>query len=231
MQKYYVEQHLADSSFDKKDFYSVIIIITLAVAVMFFFKINSNKQHVKVIEPYYIEKFYKVPSKKARFADQDYEIAVTKLKLDDNLRSLKYRVKDLNSSLNSFQADLLKQQAMNDIILMLQQVKKGNLKNFDMQKMQQAVLEAGYGNVDARLLQKALDDYQHQVQQEKALEQKIAEEKRKTQEKIQRDSEEAAVLASDIAREIAEDEIESFIENLSIVARVGHFVVRKVSEE
>jgi hypothetical protein len=231
MQKYYVEQHLADSSFDKKDFYSVIVIVTLAIAIFFFIKINANKQHVKVIEPYYMEKFYKVPSKKARFADQEYEIAVSKLKLDDNLRSLKYRVKDLNESLNDFQKDLLKQQAMNDIILMLQQVKKGDLKNFDMHKMQQAVLEAGYGNVDPRLLEKAIGDYQRQVQQEKALEEKIAEEKRKTQEKIQRDSEEAAVLASDIAREIAEDEIESFIENLSIIARVGHFVVRKVSEE
>jgi hypothetical protein len=231
MQKYYVEQHLADSSFDKKDFYSVIIIVTLAVAIAFFFKINSNKQHVKVIEPYYVEKFYKVPSKKSRFADKEYEIAVTKLKLDDNLRALKYRVKDLNKSLNSFQSDLLKQQAMNDIILMLQQVKKGNLENFDINKMQQAVLEAGYGNVDARLLQKAIDDYQTQIQQEKALEQKIADERRKTQEKIQRDSEDAAVLASDIAKEIAEDEIENFIDNLSMIARVGHFVVRKVSEE
>lgn len=231
MQKYYIEQHLEDSKFDNKDLFSVIIIIALAFAIVYFVKNKSTENNIKIIEPYYVEKFYKAPSKSKRFKNTEYDIAVSKLLLEDGLRNLKYKVKDLNSSLSNFKNDLLKQQAMNDIILMLSQVKKGNLDSFDVSKMQQAVLEAGYGNIDSKLLEKAVSDYKYKIAQEEAIQSRIALERKKTEDKIKKDSEEATVLAADIARDIAEDEIESFIENLSLIARVGHFVVQKVSEE
>jgi hypothetical protein len=119
---------------------------------------------------------------------------------------------------------------MNEIILMLKDVKKGKLDSFDIEKMQQSVLEAGYGNVDKTLLAKAVRDYQNKIEEENAIKHRILEEKRKTEQKIETDSKEAVVLAKDIARDIAEDEIEGFIENLAILARIGSFVIQKVSE-
>jgi len=230
MQQYYVEPHLAKASFDKKDFYSAILIMALVVFSCFLFFRKTKNNHVKIIEPYYLERFYKVPSKKERFANKDYDIASSKILLDDSLRSLKYKFNDLNKSLNSFQQDLLKQQAMNDLILMLRQVKNGDLDKFDVSKMQQAVLEAGYGNIDSKLLEKAIKDYKNKIDQQNALQVKIAEERRLTKEKIEKDSEDAGILAKDIAREIAEEEIEGFIQNLSIIARVGQFVINKTQE-
>jgi hypothetical protein len=231
MSQYYSQPHLEKAEFDRKDFYSVIMIIALSFFCVFLYSRETKNVNVKIIEPYYKERFYKVPSKKVRFSNKKYDIAVSKLMLNDGLRKLKYTVKDLNRSLNSFQTDLLKQQAMNDIILMLQKVKAGEIEHFDVSKMQQAVLEAGYGNIDAKLLEKALNDYQEKVEQKEALEIKLAQEKLKTEKKMQEDSKEAAVLAQDIAREIAEEEIEGFIQNLSIIARVGHFVIQKVQDE
>lgn len=231
MQKYYVEPHLQQESFDKKDFYSVILIITLVLFSAFLLVQKSKTAHIKIIEPYYQERFYKVPSKKERFANKKYDIAISQILIDDTARRLKYRLKDLNSSLHSFKFDLLKQQAMNDIIVMLKDVKSGNLESFDIDKMQQAVLEAGYGNVDKKLLQKAIDDYHEKAVQEEVLQSKLEQERHKVEEKIAHDSKQVGVLAKDIAMEIAEDEIEGFIENLSIIARVGHFVIQKVNEE
>lgn len=231
MQKYYIETQLTDSVFSKKDSFSVIFIIILVLFSAFLLIEKTKANHIKVIEPYYQERFYKVPSKQSRFANKKYDIASSKLLLNDHVRRLKYKFKDLNKSLSSFQSDLLKQQAMNDIILMLRKVKSGDLKNFDMEKMQQAVLEAGYGNIDKKLLEKALDNYNEKVEQDDIIKNRLEAEKRKTEEKIENDSKEAAVLAKDIAREIAEDEIEGFIENLSILARVGHFVIQKVNNE
>jgi len=230
MQQYYVEPHLAESSFDKKDFYSAVLIIALVVVSSCLFVRKAKNNHVKIIEPYYLERFYKVPTKKERFANTKYDVANSKILLDDSLRRLKYKFSDLNKSLNDFQQDLLKQQAMNDLILMLRQVKHGDLEKFDVSKMQQAVLEAGYGNIDSKLLEKAIKDYKQKIEHQNALEVKIAEEKKRTKEKMEHDSKEAGVLAKDIAREIAEEEIEGFIQNLSIIARVGKFVIDKTQE-
>lgn len=231
MQKYYVESHLRQENFDKKDFYCIILIIMLVLSSAFLLAKKSKNKQIKVIEPYYQERFYKVPSKSERFANKEYDVAFSKLLINDHARQLKYKLNDLNKSISSFKSDLLKQQAMNDIILMLRKVKSGELESFDIDKMQQAVLEAGYGNVDKNLLKKAMLDYQQKIDQEKALQDRIAEERRKTREKIEKDSKEATVLAKDIAREIAEEEIQGFIDNLSIIARVGHFVIQKVNEE
>tara|TARA_Y100001960_G_C14754329_1_gene870368 strand:- start:1431 stop:2126 length:696 start_codon:yes stop_codon:yes gene_type:complete len=231
MQKYYVETQLGESKFDNKDLSCLVLIAALVMfSAMLFFR-ESKNVNIKIIEPYYQERFAKVPSKKVRFSNAKYDTAISKILLDDHLRRLRYKFKDLNHSLTSFQSDLLKQQAMNDMILMLRKVKSGDLNGFDIGKMQQAVLEAGYGNVDKKLLEKALKDYQQKVAHEQTLRMKLEEEKRRTQAKMEKDSKDAAILAKDIAREIAEEEIEGFIENLSIIARVGHFVIQKVSEE
>jgi hypothetical protein len=99
MQKYYIEHQLVDSKFDNKDLAGILVIILLVLISTYLFCQKSKNINVKVIEPYYQERFYEVPSNETRFANDNYDIAISKIMLDDSLRRLKNRFKDLNKSI------------------------------------------------------------------------------------------------------------------------------------
>lgn len=230
MQKYYSQKKLNDREINQRDLITISLIAFFVLGTVISQKQITQYNNTKVVEPYYKEKFYKLPSKKERFGNKQYDIAISFLPLKDNIRNLKYKLADLNKSMGHYKSDINKHKAMNEIIFMLKEIRTGNVENIDISKMQQAVLEAGFGNIEAELLEKAVVDYKNQVAENKALAMKVEEERRKLREQIKNDAKDTSEFALGLAREVAEDEIEGFVEKLSLIARVGSFVVKKVQQ-
>lgn len=229
MNKYYIEENPQFNKFNIRDLIIISLLVIFICGIVLIHLHIKNLSSIKMIQPYCLERFYSIPSKKDRFSDTNYDVAISFLPLHDSIRDLKFKLKDLNKSINSLQKNYVKNKAMDDIIKMLYRIKAG--ESIDLSKMQQAVLEAGFGNIDLHLLDTAVKEYQAEVAQNRVLQNRLIQEKEKFDKKLKKDAKETGIFASDIAKEIAEEEIEGFIQNLSIIARIGNFIIKKVNNE
>ncbi|MCP4354118.1 MAG: hypothetical protein GY793_00525 [Proteobacteria bacterium] len=223
MHKYYTENKSENNDFSKKDSLTIFFILLLLFGIILCVKNLKSQTDITVIQPYYLDRYHKIPSKEARFGNKDYTSAISFLALDDQIRELKYQVRDLNKAIN-------KHKAMGEIMSALKKVKKGKIEGININDLQQSILEAGYGNVEANLVKNALEDYKNQETQHKALKIKVEEESQKIVKTMGKDAKETGVFAMDIAKEIAEEKIQGFVDSLSIGARIGNFVINKVTE-
>jgi hypothetical protein len=231
MPNYYTQRHLPNTKLDNTDLISLFFLIGLCLGIVYFYSAKSNVKTIQVIEPYYLARFEQSPEIQARFANKNYDIAISELKLESEFRNLKGKLKELNASIQKSKELLRKSQARAKLNKMLREIKTYGVESINISQMQQTVLEAGLGKVDYNLLTKAVSDYKTSVEQAKAERDRIKLERKRIKEKIAKDSKETVVFAGDIAKELAEEEIEGFIENLSIIARIGTFVVNKAQGE